>query len=58
MELNQVDITLFNSGNLRYFICTYFLYDRCLGRTSSKEIKFWHLIFFLLGLLADTVVQA
>ena len=31
--------TLFNSGNLRYFICACVLYDRCLGRTSSKEIK-------------------
>lgn len=55
MELNQVDmhyliaaICVITSALIFYTIGVW-------GERIQKKLKFWHLTFFLLGLLADTV---
>lgn len=58
MELNQVDthyliaaICVITSALICYTIGVW-------GERIQKNLKFWHLVFFLLGLLADTVGTA
>lgn len=55
MELNQVDmhyliaaICVISSALVFYTIGVW-------GERLQKKLRFWHLVFFLLGLLADTV---
>lgn len=55
MELNQVDmhyliaaICVISSALVFYTIGVW-------GERLQKRLRFWHLIFFLLGLLADTI---
>lgn len=55
MELNQVDmhyliaaICVISSALIFYTIGVW-------GERLQKKLRFWHLIFFLLGLLADTI---
>lgn len=55
MELNQVDmhyliaaICVISSALVFYTIGVW-------GERLQKKLRFWHLIFFLLGLLADTI---
>lgn len=58
MELNQVDmhyliaaICVISSALVFYTIGVW-------GERLQKKLRFWHLVFFLLGLLADTVGTA
>lgn len=58
MELNQVDIhyliaaiCVITSALICYTIGVW-------GERIQKKLKFWHVVFFLLGLLADTVGTA
>lgn len=58
MELNQVDthyliaaICVITSALICYTIGVW-------GEHLQKKLKFWHILFFLLGLLADTVGTA
>lgn len=55
MELNQVDthyliaaICVISSALIFYTIGVW-------GERFQKKLKFWHIVFFLLGLVADTV---
>lgn len=55
MELNQVDmhyliaaICVISSALVFYTIGVW-------GERLQKKLRFWHLVFFLLGLLADTI---
>ena len=55
MELNQIDI--------HYLIAAIYVISSALifysigvwGERLQKKLKFWHIIFFLLGLIADAV---
>ena len=55
MELNQVDIHYLIAAICVISSALIFYTIGVWGERLQRKLKFWHLIFFLLGLLADTV---
>lgn len=55
MELNQVDIHYLIAAICVISSALIFYTIGVWGERLQKKLKFWHIIFFLLGLLADTV---
>ena len=55
MELNQVDIHYLIGAICVISSALIFYTIGVWGERIQKKLKFWHIIFFLLGLLADTV---
>ena len=55
MELNQIDIHYLIAAICVISSALVFYTIGVWGERLQRKLKFWHLIFFLLGLLADTV---
>ena len=55
MELNQIDIHYSIAAICVISSALVFYTIGVWGERLQRKLKFWHIIFFLLGLLADTV---
>ena len=55
MELNQIDIHYLIAAICVISSALVFYTIGVWGERIQRKLKFWHIIFFLLGLLADTV---
>ncbi len=55
MELNQIDIHYLIAAICVISSALVFYTIGVWGERLQRKLKFWHIIFFLLGLLADTV---
>ena len=55
MEFNQVDIHYLVAAICVITSALIFYTIGVWGERLQKKLKFWHIVFFLLGLLADTV---
>ncbi|MEG0454951.1 MAG: HsmA family protein, partial [Bacteroides sp.] len=58
MELNQVDVHFLIAAICVITSALVFYTIGVWGERLQKKLKFWHLVFFLLGLLSDTVGTA
>ena len=56
MNLNEVDIHYLIAAISVITSALVFYTIGVWGERLQKRLKFWHLVFFLLGLLADSVV--
>ena len=55
MDFNQVDIHYLIAAICVITSALIFYTIGVWGERLQKKLKFWHIVFFLLGLLADTV---
>ena len=55
MELNQIDIHYLIAAICVISSALIFYTIGVWGERLQKKLKFWHIIFFLLGLIADAV---
>lgn len=58
MELNQVDMHYLITAIIVISSALVFYTIGVWGERIQRKLKFWHIIFFLLGLIADTVGTA